>query len=227
MAVLSAGAAGALVDPDSEPIRRRIADYYTSKVKRFGCTPFGVDWTCIATQEMRFVQLLKLCNLSLPFTMNDLGCGYGAMVGFLQRQYSACNIDYLGVDLSKEMVRRARRQWRRVERVRFVEGYHSPRTADYSVASGIFNVRQAESHDSWEAFIRETLQHLAATSSRGFAVNFVEAFPCGERGVPGLYTTTPEPWIGFCVDHIGADVEVIEGYGMREFSLLVRPRRCG
>ena len=221
MATLSADAP---VELDSKLIHQRIAAYYTSKVKEFGCTPFGVDWTCIATQEMRFVQLLKLCDFSVPFALNDLGCGYGAMAGFLQRRHSACAVDYVGIDLSKEMVRRARQQWRRVERVRFVEGYRSPRTADYSVASGIFNVQQAGSNDSWETFIRETLQHLAATSRRGFAVNFVEAPRSGEWTTPGLYTTTPEPWIEYCVGRIGADFEVVQGYGMREFSLLVRPR---
>ena len=32
-----------------------IAAYYSAKVARFGATPSGVDWTCQATQEMRFV----------------------------------------------------------------------------------------------------------------------------------------------------------------------------
>jgi hypothetical protein len=34
-----------------------IASCYLAKVSRFGAAPLGVDWTCQATQEMRFVQL--------------------------------------------------------------------------------------------------------------------------------------------------------------------------
>lgn len=208
-------------------VHQNIAAYYTGKVKEFGCTPFGVDWSCVATQEMRFVQLLKLCDFSSPFTLNDLGCGYGALVEFLHRRYGACAVDYMGVDLSKEMVRRAQKRWRSTDRVRFIEGCCGPRTADYSVASGIFNVQLTVSDDCWCAFIKATLSGLAKTSSRGFAVNFIDRALHGRRATPGLYNTPPEPWIEYCVEHIGADVEVISGYGMPEFSLLIRHRRTG
>jgi SAM-dependent methyltransferase len=217
----------AVAVPALAVVHQRIAEYYTAKVKEFGCTPFGVDWTCTATQEMRFVQLLKLCDFSSPFTMNDLGCGYGALAAFLRRRHDACTVDYLGIDLSHEMVRRARRQWRGVERVRFVQGCCNPRNADYSVASGIFNVRRSESDDSWDDFIRATLDQLAVTSGRGFAVNFIDRPRSDGWVTPGLYTTSPQTWIEYCVHHIGADVEVIKEYGMPEFSLLVRRRLGG
>lgn len=205
-------------------VHERISEYYTGKVKEFGCTPLGVDWTCVATQEMRFVQLLKLCDFGLPFTINDLGCGYGALAGFLNWWHGASGVDYLGIDLSREMVRRARQQWRGIDRVRFTIGCRSPRAADYSVASGIFNVRLEDPNDRWNAFIRSTLHGLAATSNRGFAVNFVNQPPTGAWIPPGLYTTPPEPWIEYCSKHIGAEVELVKDYGMREFTLLVRPR---
>ena len=208
-------------------VHEKIAAYYTGKVKEFGCTPFGVDWTCVATQEMRFVQLLKLCDFNSPFTLNDLGCGYGALAAFLRRRHGACAVDYMGIDLSKEMVRRAQKRWRAVDRVRFVEGCCSPRIADYSVASGVFNVRLAVSDDCWDTFIRTTLSDLAMTSSRGFAVNFIDRSQHGRRMTPGLYTTSPEPWVKYCIDDLGTDVQVIKGYGMLEFSLLIRHCRPG
>jgi hypothetical protein len=37
-------------------LHAKIASCYSAKVSRFGATPLGVDWTCQATQEMRFVQ---------------------------------------------------------------------------------------------------------------------------------------------------------------------------
>lgn len=202
-------------------IHRTIAEYYTRKVKEFGCTPLGVDWTCGATQEMRFVQLLKLCDFGSPFALNDLGCGYGALVAFLRRRHGDCAIDYVGVDLSGEMIARARTRWRRADRVRFAQGSVSPRAADYSVASGIFNVMLDTPTEAWEAHVRATLRGMAATSRRGFAVNFVH--PASRAG---LYTTPPDPWVQYCDRDLEADVKVIEGYGMREFSLLAWPRRA-
>ncbi|HUB47248.1 MAG TPA: class I SAM-dependent methyltransferase [Acetobacteraceae bacterium] len=217
-----ARAAGGDLDPAQ--VHARIAEYYTQKVKAFGSTPLGVDWTCQPTQEMRFVQLLKLCDFSAPFSINDLGCGYGALAAFMHRRHGACAVDYLGIDLSGEMVRRARRRYRMHGGTRFATGSASPRAADYSVASGIFNVQLDVSAADWDAFITTTLQHLAATSQRGFAVNFVAAPPDGQRVKQGLYTTPPGRWVEYCANQIGADVQLIDGYGMHEFSLLVRRR---
>ena len=93
-----------------EPVRARIEAYYGDKVARHGATPRGVDWTCVPTQELRFVQLLSLCDFSRPFSLNDLGCGYGALTGFISLFHPQAEVDYLGVDLSRAMIRRARRR---------------------------------------------------------------------------------------------------------------------
>lgn len=206
-------------------VHAEISDYYTAKVRKFGATPLGVDWTCVPTQEMRFVKLLRVCDFSASLSLNDmslndLGCGYGALLAYLDNHHPGRTIDYLGIDLSQAMVQRARRLWRGHASARFVRGHESPRLADYSVASGIFNVQRDQPRDVWEAFVATTLDQLHRTSRLGFAVNFVEA--AGTR--PGVYTTDPEPWRRYCADQFGAATEVIDGYGLREFTLLVRPR---
>ncbi len=192
------------------------ADYYTRKAKEFGATPFGVDWSCAATQEMRFVQLLRLCDFDVGFTVNDLGCGYGALLAFLDREHAGCEVDYLGIDVSMAMVRLARQQFPKRRGARFVTGHTIPRVADYSVASGIFNVRLDQPVRTWEAFIAATLQHMAKCSLRGFAVNFVWA------PSPGLYATTSSRWADYCARQLAAEPELVENYGLREFTLLAR-----
>lgn len=97
-------------DPaDLAPVHAGIAAYYSAKVAKYGATPLGVDWSCVPTQELRFVQLLKLCDFGSPFSFNDLGCGYGALIAYLDRRHAECAVDYLGIDLSEAMLRRARR----------------------------------------------------------------------------------------------------------------------
>jgi SAM-dependent methyltransferase len=202
-------------------IHGAIAEYYTDKVTAFGPTPFGADWTCVATQEMRFVQLLKLCDFAAPFTLNDLGCGYGALLAFLDRRHGACAVDYLGIDLSAAMLRHARQTYRAHRSARFVAGHDCPRVADYSVASGIFNVCLEQPREAWEAHVEATLDQLASTSRRGFAVNFVAMRPAA---VAGLFTTGPERWVTYCARRFDTETEVIAGYGLAEFTLLVRHR---
>jgi SAM-dependent methyltransferase len=199
-----------------------ISDYYTAKIRKFGATPIGVDWTCVPTQELRFVQLLKLCDFASPFSLNDLGCGYGALLSYLDRCHAGCSIDYLGIDLSSAMLRQARRLWRNRTNVSFAQGSIIPRLADYSVASGIFNVQLDQPRDVWERFVATTLGRLHSASRCGFAVNFVKANGNGTAGRKGLYAVDPEKWSHHCASEFGAATEVNEGYGLREFTLSVR-----
>ncbi|MGN8544218.1 class I SAM-dependent methyltransferase [Bradyrhizobium sp. 13971] len=87
--------------------------------------PARVDWSCQATQDLRFVQLLKLCDFSAPFSLNDIGCGYGALCAYLARRHPQAEIDYLGIDLSRAMISRARRRFSAPGR-RFKVGKGSP-----------------------------------------------------------------------------------------------------
>ena len=208
---------------DLATLYAEIEAYYTAKVVKFGATPLGVDWSCLPTQELRFVQLLKLCDFRSAFSINDLGCGYGALLPYLERRHAGCPIDYVGVDLSQAMLRRARRLWRGRSNVSFVHGHASPRLADYSVASGIFNVQTNQPRDAWERFVAETLDQLHRTSRRGFSVNFMKAPAAGTPDRKGLYSTEPERWAGYCAAQFGSATELLDGYGLREFTLIVRP----
>jgi SAM-dependent methyltransferase len=198
-----------------------IAAYYSSRLGQFGTTPLGVDWTCQATQEMRFVQLLKLCDFTSAVSLNDLGCGYGALIAFLDRRHAGGAIDYLGIDVSQAMVRRARRLWRGRSNTSFAHGHAGSRMADYSIASGIFNVEQDQPRHEWETFVATSLDNLYETSRRGFAVNFMKQSTAGS-GRNGLYYTDNTHWARYCATKFAATAEVHEGYGLKEFTLIVR-----
>jgi len=207
---------------DLADIYTTVARYYTAKVLRHGATPRGVDWTCTATQELRFVQLLRVCDGSARFSLDDFGCGYGAVLGYFDRWQPHAAVDYLGLDLSATMVRRGRRLWGERAHTRFVVGKTSPRVADYAIASGLFNVRLHEPPGRWTAFIARTLADMAATSRRGFAANFMAPKDRAEDEEPELYRSAPAPWIEYCERELGGSVELAAGYGLREFTLLVR-----
>ena len=203
--------------------------YYGAQVAKYGATPRGVDWSCQATQSLRFVQLLRICDFAAPFALNDVGCGYGALCAFLDLRYPDSRVDYLGVDLSRAMISRARRRFRRADR-RFSIGKASPRLADYSVASGVMNVNVGYSRAAWEDFIAAVLQDIRRTSRRGFSVNFMSdangaSEASGNLPETRLYRTSPERWIPYCEDALGCSVETLENYGMKEFTLLLRCRQ--
>ena len=202
-------------------IHASVDAYYSSTVEAFGATPRGVDWTCAATQQLRFVQLLRHCDKTSPASINDLGCGYGALLAFCREREPDWRLDYLGVDLSGAMVRAARSSWPEEPGVRFVQGTRCPRVADYSIASGIFNVCGAIARDDWERFIAGTLRELKTASRRAFAVNFMAVLDPGSSGPRELYRTSPDRWTEFCEQELGARTTVIRNYGLREFTLWV------
>jgi len=204
-----------------DQVRVQAATYYSSTLKRHGPTPLGVDWDSAATQNLRFVQLLKVGDFGEACSLNDFGCGYGPLLAHLSQSHPGTAITYRGIDVSPSMIESARTLWRLRPNATFAVGSACDRLADYSLASGVFNVRQGCPIDRWEDYIRSILIDLRNNSRIGFSANFM---------LPGqgpsfdwaLYGSRPEPWIAFCTDRLGCSVELISDYGLGEFTLLGR-----
>ena len=128
----------------------------------------------------------------------------------------------MGLDLSAAMITQARQLWRKRGDAEFVVASVSPRVADYSIASGIFNVKLDHSDVLWTQFVEATLRAMQATSRRGFAINFLAPLADSAGAAPELYRVSPSFWATYCEREFGASVEVLDNYGMREYTLLVR-----
>src|SRR5262252_1200270 len=111
-----------------------VADYYLAKLAAHGDTPMGVDWNGAESQTLRFEQLARLIARAVPFSINDIGCGYGALLDYLQASFP--DVSYTGSDIAAEMIAAACSRHATSERVRFVVGAEPPAPADYCVASG-------------------------------------------------------------------------------------------
>ena len=57
----------------------KISKYYNDKIENHGASPQGVDWNGEDSQLQRFYELCKVINTSEDFSINDFGCGYGAL----------------------------------------------------------------------------------------------------------------------------------------------------
>lgn len=194
-----------------------VSAYYTRRINRHGAVPAGVDWASEAAQTLRFAILLRLCDFAGAFSLDDVGCGYGALWRHLSLRHAGAAVDYLGFDLSAAMIRHARAY---CPDAAFLHAAASPRRADYAVASGIFNVVPAGMGSLWPDLVAKTLDDLWAGTRRGFAVNFLAPGPT----TPRLYRTPPGPWRDHCTTRYAASIDVLAAYGLNEFTLLVRRR---
>ena len=201
----------------------KIKEYYDKKIKEFGATPLGVDWNSIDSQQLRFEQLSKIFFKNNNFSVNDLGCGYGAYLKYLESEYYV-NFAYNGYDLSAEMIHEAKRANPLKETSEFVQISSASEisVSDYTVASGIFNVRVDLSEERWEEYIIETLLNLDKKSTRGFSFNILTSYSDKEYMKDNLYYADPFFYFDFCKRNFSRNVALLHDYDLYEFTILVR-----
>lgn len=194
--------------------------YYSGKFAEHGASPQGVDWNSAESQDLRFLQLAKLFeNEPAPFSVNDLGCGYGALAGFLDRLVPGTS--YTGYDLSATMLEHARASSHARPGVRFQDGADLDR-ADYSVASGVFNVRLGFDEREWGQYVDATIAQLAAASEKGFAFNMLTSYSDLDRRRDDLYYADPRVVFDTCKRRYSRNVALLHDYGLWEFTVIVR-----
>lgn len=200
-----------------------VADYYSAKLAQYGETPHGVDWNGGESQVLRFQQLVKVIDQQNAFSINDLGCGYGALFDHLASSYQM--FTYNGCDISPDMIRAASERYIGVQNARFATACDPPDTADYSVASGIFNVRLGVSDALWRDYIQATLDVLHRTSRRGFAFNCLTSYSDADKMRDYLYYADPCALFDLCKRRYSSHVALLHDYGLYEFTMLVKKHR--
>lgn len=207
--------------PDHDSVRAAVIGYYTDKVARFGATPRGVDWNSAASQTLRFQQLLKIVDGGEPaFSINDYGCGYGALIDCLQERGG--HYRYVGFDPAAAMIRLADERYRHLPHCRFCTDEASLTAADYTVASGIFNVKLDFAAALWERYCLATLDSLRRLSRKGFAFNMLTTYADTEKMRPDLYHADPLALFQHCRRRYSRYVALLHDYPLYEFTILVR-----
>jgi SAM-dependent methyltransferase len=199
-----------------------VAAYYTKKLKEYGDTPRGVDWNGEEGQLARFEQLCKVFDPAVSsFSINDLGCGYGALLGYLQGKHAS--LRYLGIDVSSEMIRAAAQRYSADnQETRFIVASQPDQLADYGVASGIFNVRLNRTDAEWFEYLLDTLEILDATSILGFSFNCLTTYSDEKEMKDYLYYAEPGRLFDLCKRRFSSQVALLHDYGLYEFTILVR-----
>jgi SAM-dependent methyltransferase len=197
----------------------KVGRYYSDRVREFGSTAKGVDWNSEESQTLRFTQLARVLPPSGRFSLVDYGCGYGALVAFLEE--SRRDFDYQGFDISEEMLKRARAAHRGGGR-RFVASEAELEPADLALASGVFNVKLDAGEAEWTEYVMHTLDVLGRLGRSGFAFNMLTSYSDADRMRPDLYYGDPCRFFDHCKRTFSKQVALLHDYGLYEFTILVR-----
>ncbi|WP_417432232.1 class I SAM-dependent methyltransferase [Kiloniella sp.] len=201
----------------------RVKELYSKSLKKHGQTPAGVGWGTKDAQFERFHVLLEGMSSfgGQPMTINELGCGYGALVEFLQGQ----EIDlewYCGYDISEEMVNSASNKYSDGN-IEFCVSNKILRPAMYSVASGIFNVAFDFARIEWEEYVYSTIRGMYDMSTEGFSFNMMSSYV--DYYDDKLYYADPSVFIDYCIRNFSRNVSFRHGYGLYEWTITVMRER--
>jgi len=198
----------------------RVRQYYSGKIETYGARPRGVDWNSLESQELRFEQLLRVCDCTEAFSINDYGCGYGALVEYMtDRGYM---FQYCGFDISEQMIAKARELHRGLPHCEFSTDESLLTMADYTVASGLFNVKLQTSDEEWEEYVLHTLGRIAELGEKGFAFNILTRYSDRDCMRPDLYYADPCHLFDYCRTMFSRRVSLLHDYRLYEFTVIVR-----
>jgi SAM-dependent methyltransferase len=198
----------------------RLEHYFDRALEEHGPTPRGVDWNSPEAQDLRFEQILKLFVGNGPFTVNDYGCGYGALIPYLRER--GYEFAYTGYDLSQRMRDHGRELFGDAGNIRFVDREEDLAPADYTIASGVLHMKMDVDFDAWTEHALETIQTLGRLTTRAFAFNALTKYSDPDRMRPDLYYADPGFFFDYCKRNLARDVALLHDYGAYEFTMIVR-----
>ncbi len=206
-----------------ENINKQLKEFYDNNLKSHGPGAQGVGWKNEEAQQVRFEQLAKLLPRQKAFSINDLGCGVGDFATYLQNN-GFTQFSYTGYDVMEEMITLAKNKHTSRQNYQFVniKDAENMQEADYSIASGIFNLRYANTNEEWQTYILSNLQVMHEKSRKGFAFNALTSYSDKEKMQGYLYYSDPLFLFDYCKKHFAKNVALLHDYNQYDFTILVR-----
>ena len=199
-------------------IKKAVNKYYTELVNKHGSTPAGVDWNSTESQTKRFEQLLKVAD-NKKFSINELGCGYGALIDYLKKQNFI--FQYAGYDISSAMITQAKKRYSQFKNVKFSNSLKMQKS-DFTVASGIFNVKLHFDDTQWEMYCLSVLDDMNNASLKGFSFNMLSKYSDASLMKDNLFYADPLKVFDYCKKNFSKNVALLHDYELYEFTVVVR-----
>jgi SAM-dependent methyltransferase len=199
-----------------------VAQSYEWSIKKYGPNHRAAAWRDAKRQQRRFnifIGLIAYDTDRKNISINDLGCGYGAMFDSFKELPQFSNGTYFGYDISKSMINTAKVEIKD-SRAQFILNHEATKTADYSFVSGTYNMKMAANDDEWQAYIKDSIIQLWSKTdiSLGFNMLNVQS-PLREAT---LYYADPTYYMEFCQKYLKAKVRIVDLLHPNEFVIFIR-----
>jgi len=198
--------------------RKRIVDRHRDSVTRFGHHPYALYWSSKEIQELRF-KVLSEIGIESGQCILDVGCGFGDLHTWLQQQ--AIEVDYIGLDLSPDLLQQARILHPDGQ---FLEGELFDRGLlddsgeetlfDWVVLSGAMNENL---HDDG-AYARKMIARMFEVCRKGLAFNMLNANAIQAHD---LQSVDPVEMLEFC-QSLSVNCQLRDDYLRNDFTIYMR-----
>lgn len=207
---------------DDPQLLKPVKAFFDAKFEAHGATYKGLDFGSYERQQLCFDQIMKIWrDPNEAASLNDFGCGYAALVEYLERKnYHVSR--YTGFDLSEALVEKAKELYGDRPYCQFVFNQAELKPADYTVASGVFNIKLDAPNGKWLRYILATLDDLWAISQKGMSFNILTIYSDADKMRPDLYYADPTFLFDYCKRNYARNVALLHDYGVYEFTILVR-----
>lgn len=197
--------------------------YYQELFNEHGHDARGAGWKNKEAQWKRFEQLAKIITTADPFSINDLGCGFGSFYDFLQVN-DLPPFQYAGYDILDTMLDQARSLHTAADNASFrkIDNAGELQPADYTVASGIFNLKYEIPANDWLQYILQTIRQMFDQSQKGIAFNVLTLYSDKEFMKEHLYYADPLFLFDHCKKNFSRNVALLHDYDEYDFTLLIR-----
>ena len=203
-------------------ILKGVEQYYSDKIILHGDSAQGVDWNSKDSQYLRFDQLSKVFLSESESVILDYGCGSGEFVSYFDKLKTGSKIKYHGYDVSESMLSLANDKFGNRENV-FFDTKLPLNKVDYTIASGIFNVKlDLASDKDWFNYIIETMNEFHLISEKGFSFNALTKYSDKEFMKDYLYYSDPLVLFDYCKRNFSKNVALLHDYNLYEFTIIVR-----
>jgi hypothetical protein len=197
---------------------KKIQSLYANNLDELGVSSESVGWPDSDKHTLRFKKLFANSPDLLSGSLNDLGCGYGAVLDFLQGE-GITLARYNAYDIVPQMLES-------IDIQRFsktdISKFDQPRletVADFSITSGIFNVCYEENKKTWTQYILDTLHNLDEYSTHGFSFNLLSSYV--DYQSENLFYGDPLFFFDYCKKHFSPLVSLHHDYPLWEWTIVV------
>jgi ubiquinone/menaquinone biosynthesis C-methylase UbiE len=153
----------------------QLTELYNGRFGQFGHDVKAVGWGSTESQQLRFAILCRGVSLAGARVL-DVGCGLGDFVPWAESRFGA-DFDYVGLDLSGDLVQAARARFGTPRRS-FLEGtLHSALEIgrfDVVVMSGTLTFRTSDNEGTMRAMLAQAFARCDGVVSANFLSCYVD-----------------------------------------------------